>query len=201
LFWANAKMLKNTIKIHEIVASAEGSFTSSLRYGEDWLKETLGDDLFPTQEDPFVTLEITAQMNDDEVLVRGSGEAQLNLCCSRCLEVAPCEEELSFDLLFAPRAKEPKVRAGEILLRTEELDTDFYDGEEIDLDRISAEQLVLALPAYPLCKDDCKGLCPICGKNRNEEACACQPEQTIDPRLAKLANIRLSDDEANKKKA
>jgi uncharacterized protein len=191
-------MSKNTIKIHEIQASSEDALSTQLSFGVEWLKKALEEDLFPTQnESSTLSLEISSQMNGDEVLVRGTGEAKLTLCCSRCLEAAPYEFPLEFDLLFAPRAKEPKVRDGEILLRTEELDLDFFDGEEIDLDRVAEEQLVLALPPYPLCKEDCKGLCPICGKNRNEEACACQPEQTIDPRLAKFANIRLPDKEGN----
>lgn len=186
------------VKLHEIMAAKEDEISLSFSHNYEWLKDALGDDLFPNQA-AHLQVETTAQMNGDEVLVRGQGEAKLSLCCSRCLEEAPQEISFSYDLLFAPRAKEPKPKNGaEILLQPEELDVDFFDGEEIDASDVAREQLVLALPLYPLCKEDCKGLCPTCGKNLNEGACACKPEQTIDPRLAKFAHIRLPDNKGGK---
>lgn len=61
-----------------------------------------------------------------------------------------------------------------------------YRDEKIDLGEVVREQLYLALPMKPLCQEDCKGLCPVCGVNRNRETCTCQQEW-VDPRMAALA--------------
>jgi uncharacterized protein len=65
-----------------------------------------------------------------------------------------------------------------------------YTGKVIDLDPILREQLLLSLPSYPVCKDDCKGLCPVCGANLNDRECGCD-RHVPDPRWAGLKNIKL----------
>ncbi|MDI6907315.1 MAG: DUF177 domain-containing protein [Thermoanaerobacterales bacterium] len=62
------------------------------------------------------------------------------------------------------------------------------DGERLVLDERLREAVLLALPMRPLCREDCRGLCPKCGKLLNEGPCAC-PGEDIDPRLAKLAAV------------
>jgi uncharacterized protein len=52
-------------------------------------------------------------------------------------------------------------------------------------------ETTLALPMKPLCRDDCRGLCPVCGGNRNLVACACA-QRTPDPRLAVLKDLKLT---------
>ena len=71
-----------------------------------------------------------------------------------------------------------------------EAEEDVYSGKEIDLDPILREQLLLALPGYPVCKDDCKGLCPVCGANLNDRECGCD-RHVPDPRWAGLKNVKL----------
>ena len=74
-------------------------------------------------------------------------------------------------------------------LRTEDLEFSLYDGDQIDVAPLVAEQLILALPSRALCREDCKGLCPNCGRNRNAEPCSChQPQE--DPRWEALKEIR-----------
>jgi uncharacterized protein len=51
------------------------------------------------------------------------------------------------------------------------------------------EQFYLALPMKPLCREDCKGLCPICGVNRNRETCSCRSEW-VDPRMEALRKLK-----------
>ena len=58
-------------------------------------------------------------------------------------------------------------------------------GDVIDLDEILREQIILALPMYPRCSPECRGLCPVCGIDLNQETCDCQRDE-IDPRLAVL---------------
>jgi len=71
----------------------------------------------------------------------------------------------------------------------EDLDLFAYDGEKIDLEPLLREQFVLAVPYAPLCSEDCKGLCPQCGIDRNTSSCNC--EKPIDPRLAALKGLKL----------
>jgi uncharacterized protein len=68
-------------------------------------------------------------------------------------------------------------------------DTDEYliiDGEVLDLEPLVVEEIYLGLPMRELCSEDCRGLCPKCGKNLNEGPCSC-PEREPDPRLAILS--------------
>ena len=74
-------------------------------------------------------------------------------------------------------------------LATDDLDVYPYTGDVIDLEPLVREQFVLAVPYAPLCKDDCRGLCPQCGVDRNVTACEC--EKPIDPRFAALQGLKL----------
>ncbi|HEY8080481.1 MAG TPA: DUF177 domain-containing protein [Acidimicrobiales bacterium] len=72
-------------------------------------------------------------------------------------------------------------------------DEDAYPlvGDEIDLTALVRDAVVLELPLAPLCRDDCAGLCPQCGTDRNVGPCACEPE--VDPRWATLDALRVPD--------
>ena len=65
------------------------------------------------------------------------------------------------------------------------------DGDVIDLRHLVRDAVLLDLPLAPLCRDDCRGLCPLCGTDRNEAACECQP--ATDPRWATLDELRFTD--------
>jgi uncharacterized protein len=70
-----------------------------------------------------------------------------------------------------------------------DLDVFPFDGEKVDLEPLFREQFVLAVPFAPLCREDCAGLCPQCGIDRNTGTCSC--EKPIDPRLAALKGLKL----------
>jgi len=74
------------------------------------------------------------------------------------------------------------------------LDEDTYAGKEIDLAPAVREQILLHIPPPPLCRDDCLGLCPRCGKDLNDGECGCD-RAVIDPRWAALKGIRLEKKE------
>ena len=118
------------------------------------------------------------------VFVKGAVTATVELPCSRCLESFdfPLTSEFSFSLV--PEASEPGPCEKE--LQTEDLETDFYDGETIDVRKIVHNNVLLGLPIKPLCRDDCSGLCPVCGTNRNLARCTCSTDEPGDPRLARL---------------
>jgi uncharacterized protein len=117
-------------------------------------------------------------------LVQISGECQLpvQFACSRCL--APFETTISipFSELFQP--VEEQVESSGL----DEDDIHVIHAEKVDLTPYVEEAVVLGMPYVPVCSDTCKGLCPSCGCNRNEQACTCTTER-IDPRLAGLKDF------------
>ncbi|MEN6607705.1 MAG: DUF177 domain-containing protein, partial [Bryobacteraceae bacterium] len=80
-----------------------------------------------------------------------------------------------------PHSEELEVGAGES-------DLDFYEGEGLELELVLREQVLLALPMQRVCRADCKGICPVCGQNRNNVECNCRTE-TADDRWAALRDL------------
>jgi len=130
-----------------------------------------------------------ASRKSDEVRVQGSLQTSVELRCDRCLGPAPMPVNVDFVANFV-RAGDPVAEAGE--LHDEDLEVSVYDGHSVDLDELVREQILLALPARRLCRDDCRGLCPACAKNLNTESCDCARHET-DPRWAALAEIKDSE--------
>src|SRR5262245_23718739 len=94
-----------------------------------------------------------------------------------------------FDLRYLPVGTEGGGADREV--SDDDLDASVYSEDQIDLNELLREQFYLALPMKPLCRDDCAGLCPQCGTNRNTATCACAP-QWEDPRLAPLKRLKSS---------
>jgi uncharacterized protein len=74
-----------------------------------------------------------------------------------------------------------RAEVKEIELGPDDLECGTYDGEELQLDRVVEEHLLLSLPMRPLCDEDCKGLCPSCGGNRNRGECGCPEDSQEAP--------------------
>ena len=70
----------------------------------------------------------------------------------------------------------------------EDLNLALFDGEAIDLDQLVREEILLATPAQVFCREDCQGLCPVCGSDKNIAECACEPQQ-VDARWEKLKDL------------
>ena len=122
-----------------------------------------------------------------ELFFEGRLNAPMVASCARCAEEFSAPSARPFRFVLAPRA------AGDDddgRLRSEDLEFSFYDGDQIDLAPLIAEQLILALPSRALCREDCRGLCPSCGTNLNLSPCGCE-QQVRDPRLAVLRTLKL----------
>jgi uncharacterized protein len=106
--------------------------------------------------------------------------------CNRCLTLAPQQVEIRFTDEFHSRIE---VNTGAPLPKPDE-DDPFYISElhMVDLGEALREYALLLLPMQPLCKPDCKGLCPICGVDRNVEQCACE-DDAGDERFAALRSL------------
>jgi uncharacterized protein len=94
--------------------------------------------------------------------------------------------EAALDLRYFPATELSSEEDREV--KEEDLETSYYRDDHVDLNELLREQFYLALPMKPLCRDDCRGLCPECGANRNTDACACEPAWE-DPRLAPLKRL------------
>ena len=116
----------------------------------------------------------------------GTVKTELELACSRCLEPFRMPIDREFDLRYLPAgAAEHAGDDDEDEVEDDDVAITFYRDEQIDLDELLREQFYLALPMKPLCREDCQGICPQCGTNRNTAPCDCNP-QYEDPRLAGL---------------
>jgi uncharacterized protein len=120
----------------------------------------------------------------------GAVRGQLELGCSRCLEPFSLDVDAPFDLRYLPASAMSSDPEREVL--DEDLDLSYYRDDHIDLNELLREQFYLALPMKPLCREDCRGLCPQCGANLNTAACACA-NTWEDPRLASLKAFTPSD--------
>ena len=116
------------------------------------------------------------------VLVRGRLAARVPLICGRCLDPFQVMVEPVVDARFVPN---PSGREEESELEAEALETDVYARDVLDLTVVLETETTLGLPMKPLCRETCRGLCPICGGNRNVTSCACE-ERRPDPRWVPL---------------
>jgi uncharacterized protein len=122
------------------------------------------------------------------VLVKSRIEAPAKCLCARCLEPLSLTLTSQYQTSLKPKPAFPLPE--EVELTREDLETDFYEGEEIDLTPLVQDQVLLAIPPKVVCREECRGLCQVCGKNLNREACQCSG-RTVDPRLEALRNFRV----------
>jgi len=165
--------------------------------------EQIGDEPFHWQESPSISAE---SLGRSELLGVGgiswSGrvirdlagyrlEARLSyeqtLTCTRCLQSLARSVEDEIELTIETSASEPML--GEHELRASEIRSLFLGGKELDTTPILMEQLQLNIPMKPLCREECAGLCPQCGVDRNQVRCSCA-ESEVDPRWRALERLR-----------
>ena len=105
------------------------------------------------------------------IRINGSMHCTINLTCSKCLDAFAFPIDTYLDIEFSPKVLTPEV--SELELKRNKLDMYYYEGDEIDLDPLIYDELMLNMPVRPLCEESCKGLCDVCGKNKNYEECRC----------------------------
>ena len=134
-----------------------------------------------------VTGEITFTNAGSSIVARGSFRTAVELECGRCLGSyrLHVEAQIEENLLLTDRAPESVADAEEQELPEEEKDPLFVDNV-FGLEELLRQSILVNVPLKPLCSEECKGLCPRCGRNLNEAACGCAPEETQSP-LASLA--------------
>lgn len=194
---------------------------SRFKSGTDHIDRTYEPAAFGAESEDFrITspVHLTADLTKSgaKFLLKGRLTATLELACSRCLEPFAVPVDASLDLTFVPAAEPVKpvaeppadatparhkktprhghedVELDGTEVAEDELGLSEYSGDAIDLGQMMREQFYLALPMKPLCQPDCKGLCPVCGKNRNRETCSCE-STWVDPRFEVLRNFKKNE--------
>jgi uncharacterized protein len=133
-----------------------------------------------------VELDFDLHKDKSRFRIEGTVRTVLELPCSRCLEPFRLPVDAAIDVRYFPASE--LSSEGERELSEEDVDVSYYRDDQIDLTELLREQFYLALPMKPLCREECRGLCPQCGVNRNTGTCECGPEWE-DPRLAGLKGL------------
>ncbi len=129
----------------------------------------------------------TAELLDGQIRITGNLHTKLELICARCLDTVTEEISKDFDLFY--RSMTSIAEEDEAQLNLDETDIGFFEGDGMFLADILAEQVNLALPMKVICRSDCRGLCPHCGVNLNNEECRCEKHPS-DARMAPLARLK-----------
>lgn len=118
-------------------------------------------------------------IGDAKLQISGNGEFILQSACDRCLTEVDVNVPISFEYTVVKPDGYHEIDEDEQF---------FMNGYELDTKALINNELIMSLPMKVLCKDTCKGLCPVCGKNRNEGDCGCDTF-VPDPRLAAISDI------------
>ena len=133
--------------------------------------------------------QLAVDKDGDVLFVHVRVRSRVPQVCSRCLEPYEATVDANVDTRLVPS---PAVRGEERELGRDDLETDVYEHDQIDLNALLETETTLGLSMKPLCSEGCRGLCPTCGANRNAAPCACAP--AADPRWSPLKGLadRLS---------
>ena len=135
--------------------------------------------------------QVFTQPSERDIFFDIQAEAVYEGACGRCLE--PIDKPTRLRAQFLGSSDPDLVARGSHAIGTQDLDVVYLPEEMLDEERLVREQFILQRPMQLLCKEDCQGLCPQCGKNLNKGRCQCRPEYSKTPgALAKaLAEIKL----------
>lgn len=129
--------------------------------------------------------------SDADVFIDVRGQAVCECTCARCLE--PLDLPIRVESQFLGSKDPELVVRGNHTLGSQDLDVVFIPEPVLEETELVKEQFMLHVPTHPLCREDCQGLCPQCGKNWNKGRCSCRPEHVKAPSaLAQaLAGLKL----------
>ncbi|WP_300078992.1 YceD family protein [Propioniciclava sp.] len=145
--------------------------------------EGIGSDVIGVPTDSPIALDLTLEGVGDGVLATGTAGVQLRGECARCLTEIEASAEVDLQELFLF----PGVDA-------DDAEASRVESEMIDLEPLLRDAVVLDLPFIPLCREDCAGLCSVCGVNLNDDPDHSHGEAT-DPRWAELVNWTTGADQ------
>jgi uncharacterized protein len=159
------------------------------KFKKSWLENVLSSiesNSFNASSD--VAVQVEARSFDLEVQLSGSFSLELQTGCSACLKDFVLEVPVAFSQTMRPKPREMPELPDELELSQQELSESYFEGDTIDIEALIREQILLALPMYPRCSEDCRGLCSGCGADLNNEQCSCKHDD-VDPRWAALKSL------------
>ena len=165
------------IDISKVVKSINKEVSEEVSIELTSFESRLGD--FPILQKSPVVLTIANQENA-AVFIKGSVDVTLSIPCGRCLEEVPTQ--ICFDI-----DKKLDIKEG-ILVDDEMEENDYLIGFELDVDKLVYAEILVNWPMRVLCKEDCEGICNVCGANLNKGDCGCQRTE-LDPRMAAIQDI------------
>lgn len=143
------------------------------------------------QISPLKTEGIAELLEDTvgDVRVEGRLAVSLEFDCDRCLDPRLVPVDSAFDLFYRPAPSlQSKNPSEEVELDEGEIELAFYEGDGLELEEILREHILLLMPMQRICRDGCRGLCSVCGRNLNHASCGCQVKPA-DDRWAALKNL------------
>ena len=165
------------IDISKVVKSINKEVSEEVSIELTSFESRLGD--FHILQKSSVVLTITNQENKT-LFIRGAVDVTLSIPCGRCLEEVPTQ--ICFDI-------DKKLDISEGILVDDEMEeNDYLIGFELDVDKLVYAEILVNWPMRVLCKDDCEGICKVCGANLNKGDCGCQRTE-LDPRMAAIQDI------------
>lgn len=129
-----------------------------------------------------VKVEGTLTNSGDFIVLEGKGTVEFQLPCDRCLKSVNVKVNFNLKEKFSNTGSNGK----------EEMET--FSGESIDISEVVRRAILASMPMKVLCQEDCKGLCPMCGKDLNEGDCGCDTSY-INPKFESLLSLFQSDEE------
>ena len=165
------------IDISKVVKSINKEVSEEVSIELTSFDSRLGD--FPILQKSPVVLTLTNQENKT-LFIRGAVDVTLSIPCGRCLEEVPTQ--ICFDI-------DKKLDITESTLVDDEMEeNDYLIGFELDVDKLVYAEILVNWPMKVLCKEDCEGICKVCGANLNKGDCGCQRTE-LDPRMAAIQDI------------
>ena len=186
------------LNLTDLLLEETDSIDVEVRMDLDTLTYSFG--TFPIREKNPVKLTI---VREDEVLhIHGRTLLKVTIPCDRCLEDVNVPFDLDFDEYLRKSSgsqengtaseEEFDAEIGEMGMedsRESAFDADYYvQGYNLDVDKLISGEALLIWPSRVLCREDCKGLCPVCGRNLNLSECGCDRTR-LDPRMAKVLDV------------
>jgi uncharacterized protein len=167
--------------------------TKEMQWGKVRFRETLAPGVIEFLDRQLwqaapLEAEGVAELSSSTMGIRVAGHLKvlMEAECDRCLEAVVFPLDTNFELSYMPDA--PRFPDEEIKIEERDTDIGFYTGDGLELADILREQILLSLPMQRVCREDCQGICPVCGANRNQSACGCH-EEIQDDRWSKLRNL------------
>ena len=165
------------IDITSVVSSINRSTAYEASLDFNTFSSRLGD--FPLTYKSPISLQVANQENT-KLVITGSGEVKAKIPCDRCLKDVQTLIRFEID-------EELFLRDGKVVDEESE-EPDYLIGLDLDVDKLVYSEILVNWPMKVLCRDDCKGICRVCGKNLNHGTCSCD-RTVLDPRMAAIQDI------------